>query len=61
MTVKTIFGNITASKDVLNELSIYASEASKEYERKGYFALQERAQEVANTIFNELDKTGFYK
>ena len=54
-------GRITASKDVLNYISIAMSEASYHFELKGLSALQKEAKEYANAIYNELDSKGYYE
>ena len=52
-------GKITATKEVLNWLSITLQEASYSFERqKNGFA--KTCEEQANEIFVELDKTGYY-
>ena len=60
MTINTEVGKITASKEVLNYLSLVISEASKYYESKGSFALEKKARGVASEIFDALDDTGYY-
>ena len=54
-------GKITASKEVLNILSSYAWEAQISYENRKRFALAKNASIMANTIYEELEKEGYYK
>lgn len=62
MTVNTELGKITASKEVLNRLSIALSEsadsiqAKRGVEKRDVFGYNTAAYE----IFYALDKTGFY-
>ena len=62
MTVNTRFGKITASKEVLNELSIALFEAADSIQaRKGIEKRDVYGYDtVANEIFNALDETGYY-
>ena len=54
-------GKITASKEVLNILSSYAWEASNSYEERGRNQLSINAYKMANTIYDELERNGYYK
>lgn len=62
MTVNTRFGKITASKEVLNRLSIALFEAAdsiqarKGIEKRDVFGYDT----AANEIFDALDETGYY-
>lgn len=62
MTVNTRFGKITASKEVLNQLSIALFEAAdsiqarKGIEKRDVFGYDT----AANEIFDALDETGYY-
>ena len=60
MTIKTEYGNITASKELLNLITGYLFEASDRYSKKERPALSEQSLKLANTIFNKLDETGYY-
>ena len=53
-------GKITASKEVLNTLSSIICEASGSYENRGRKALAENASNIANAIYNELEKVNYY-
>ena len=48
------------TKAVLNLLSIYASEAANRYEEIEMNALKRIAKEAHKSIFEALDKTGYY-
>ena len=61
MTVNTIIGKITASKDTLNELSIALSEASESYAKREMPASSERAFEVSSKIYTALCGKDYYK
>lgn len=61
MTVEIGCGRkITATKDVLNELSMYAELASENYARREYPNLAEKARDVSRAIYYCLLETGYY-
>lgn len=62
MTVNTKMGKITASKEVLNMLSLALSEAADSIQaRKGIEKRDVYGYDTAaNEIFDALDKTGYY-
>lgn len=60
MTIKTEYGNLTAPKDLLSLISIYAGKAADSYNERGYDALAEEAIDLWALIYDELDKTGYY-
>lgn len=53
-------GKVTASKEVLNLLAIWAIRAAENYESKGLNALRKQALEADKEIFDALAETGFY-
>lgn len=53
-------GKITASKDVLNIISLAFAHESNYYITKGYEASEEISEQYANDIHNLLAKTGYY-
>ncbi|MBQ8426167.1 MAG: hypothetical protein IJX16_00180 [Clostridia bacterium] len=53
-------GKITASKEVLNTLSSLIWESSESYENRGRKALAKDASDIANAIYDELDKANYY-
>lgn len=54
------YGKITASRDAFNKLSLLLAEASNRYEERGLDALADEASEMAVTLYDELDKVGYY-
>lgn len=54
-------GKVTASKEVLNLLSIWATEASRVYEGRERHYMAKEAQEASSSIFEALEETGYYK
>ena len=52
---------ITATKKVLNYLSIIADKASVAFMSEGYTALGEDAREFSESIYNALKERGFYE
>jgi len=55
------FGKITASKSVLNSISVLFKEAAELRELKGdEFETAKFYEEMSHQIFEELDKTGLY-
>lgn len=60
MTVNTNIGKITASKDVLNMLSLSLSENADGLARRGYNARAKQDKTTADDIYNALDAVGFY-
>ena len=61
MTVNTTMGKITASKDVLNMLSISFLESAVSLADKGYKARSKQAETTADEIYHALDAVGFYE
>lgn len=61
MTVKTSYGDITASKETLNELLLILQEASENYERRGRMALASQAMKTSLEIYEILGLNGYYK
>lgn len=51
---------ITANKHTLNALSILANAAYYHYKEKGYKGLSNEASDIADAIYNTLDKVGYY-
>lgn len=61
MTIEFANGKkITAAKNVLNMIAIYASEAREKYEKSGYSALASEAEDFEMSIYNRLKEDGFY-
>ena len=61
MTVDTTMGKITASKYVLNMLSILLSESAESLADKGYKARSKQAETAADEIYHALDAVGLYE
>ena len=61
MTVNTNIGKITASKDVLNMLSLSLSESVSGLTERGYYARSKQDQTTADEIYHALDAVGFYR
>ena len=53
-------GDITATKDAFNELSITFYYAKKQYEMEECFGLAKKAEKISTTIHSELEKIGYY-
>lgn len=53
-------GTITCNKDTMNVISMLAEEASKMYALKGRPSLAQQARDIANGIYDMLDKKGYY-
>lgn len=51
---------VTASKDVLNELSLAYRYASERWEQKNLYVTAELYEQRAHTIYDALDETGYY-
>lgn len=60
MTINTKIGKITASKDVLNYLSIICTQAEEYNKSRGYNASAEECKEVSYDLYNVLKEVGFY-
>ena len=61
MTIEFANGKkITATKNVLNMISLYASAAREKYEKLGYSALASEAEDFEMAIYNRLKEDGFY-
>lgn len=61
MTVNTNIGKITASKDVLNMLSISLSESADALASRGHNARAKQDATTATDIYYALDAVGFYE
>lgn len=61
MTVNTTIGKITASKDVLNMLSLSLLESSNGLAERGYIERSKQDNAVSDEIFRALDAVGFYR
>lgn len=53
-------GSISASRDLLNLISIAFSEAAYHYESKGLNNLAKSYRDIATQIYDRLDETGYY-
>lgn len=60
MTVETSIGKITASREVLNEISLAFGYCADAHNSKGHKASAERASDIAYEIFVALDKVNYY-
>ena len=60
MTIRFEGRRITASKEMLNYISILAMEAADKFEKEGADALANEARELSNLIYEELSKSGLY-
>lgn len=60
MTVETRIGKVTATEDVLNEMSLVLDYASDELKRRGYDNNSERYKDASLEIFNALKNIGLY-
>lgn len=60
MKVKTDLGDISASRDALNEICIMLESAENYYISKVRTALAERASIVEDQIFSKLKQSGYY-
>ena len=54
------FGKITATQNVLNEISIMAGECAKWNDENGYHALASDYKDVSDRIYEALDEQGVY-
>lgn len=54
-------GKITASADVINYLSLIASEASSSYKNRNRNALSDGALKIADATYDALAEKGYYK
>lgn len=61
MTIETYYGKITANKAVLNYISEAFSALGKEEQSKGYINLANISYRDSKTIYNMLEKAGYYK
>lgn len=61
ITITTPNGNITASKYLLNSISIAFSKCSEKFKEDGAPALACDAENIADAIYDELKKTNFYE
>lgn len=61
MTVNTTMGKITASKEVLNMLSLSLSENAEYLANRGYKARSKQDETTAHEIYHALDAVGFYE
>ena len=61
MTVNTTIGKITASKEVLNMLSLSLLESSNGFAERGYIERSKQDNAVSDEIFRALAAVGFYR
>lgn len=61
MTVNTTMGKITASKEVLNMLSLSLSQSAESLANRGYYARSKQDETTADEIYHALDAVGFYR
>lgn len=61
MTVKTIEGNITASKAVLNLISVDLYEAAINFDKENLHGLARHTRNIADQIYEALESSGYYK
>lgn len=61
MIVQLQSGKIAGNKDLLNELSLYLSEASERYKERGYCDTAKSVMEDSNAIYLALKESGYYK
>ena len=54
-------GSISASRDMLNLISIAFSEAAYHYEDKGLKHLAKSYRDTATQIYDRLNETGYYR
>lgn len=54
-------GTITANRAVLNTICCFTGEAVQHYQALGLNALAREADEFRRTIFEALEKSGYYK
>lgn len=60
MTVHTTYGDITATKELLDQLSDFLNDAGEENKREGFLGLAEMANTMAIDIIEALLNTGYY-
>lgn len=60
MTVDTNIGKITASKEVLNKLSIVLSDSATYLSDRHFYARSQESQTAADEIFKALGDVGYY-
>ena len=53
-------GSVSASRNLLNLISIAFSDAAYHYESKGLMNLAKSYREIATQIYDKLDETGYY-
>lgn len=61
MTVNTTYGKITASKEVLNMLSLSLSESARSLADRGYYARSKQDETASEEIYHALDAVGLYR
>ena len=61
MTVNTTIGKITASKDVLNMLSLSLLESAEFLANRGAIARSKQDETTSKEIYHALDAVGFYE
>ena len=61
MTIKTERGSIVTTKEIGNELAGFLYEAEDSLRRRGRKHLANRAKEIADLLFDNLDSEGYYK
>lgn len=60
MRICTREGSISASRDLLNVISIAFSDAAYHYESKGLMHLAKSYREIATQIYDRLEESGYY-
>ena len=60
MTVMTELGKITASKEVLNRISLAFDEAADDNKVKGYMSYSEQLSLAGSQIYDALNAEGYY-
>ena len=60
MTVNTHEGKITATKEVLNLISMAFVSDAKQWDKEGFHLVADSRKKVANEIYIALKETGYY-
>jgi len=60
MTVETEIGKITASKEVLNKISLVFGRSAYEHKRKGHGSIAEQHRKISHEIYVALDKANYF-
>ena len=61
MTVQTPIGSIASSKSALNTIVLYLHQAATYYETVEFYQAASETSDLADIIFDMLDRTGYYK